>query len=1151
MSKRVNIHPNERLDIYDTEHGFNGFTEDETYEETNQRLSYTSQVLSGFQVRIDDPTTRLVTVINGYGFNANGEVLYETSNPATSREIQLPNVPGPTNYLLMVTFVKNESDVDARAHWDPTANANVGAEYSQNVTVKQTPDWKIVTPIPTGSTFPNDPAIIPLAVITVTGGVISSPTGTAKQIPVSVVESVNVTSQTVKFFDTRTFPSSGTITFVHQDGSPSYSLAYNSIDHYARTIHITTAFTTTPNVGGTYISDGVNTPSDIGRITSTTTNIIARSAMSAPRFWIPNKNRGRNLRIFPHPTSINNMPDYENVHTFRDYVDASAVDIEAAKCATVTIGNGINTFGDFNGTNEAPFIQALNILNTTGGRLYVKEGTYIFTSGITITCTAGLIIEGCSPLKASIVGAANITPITYSLASNVYIKNITITTAGSGSACNCITLTGAITGTTIFHIDSCILNGYSTHANSTAIYATTASSYGKVSNCNISVKKRGIVADTNTFEIDIFNNSFTVTGSATSLIELTGSGGYSAHNNYLTSLIGTLADGIVVSGTTYNSKIVDNLIECSSVTGSHIRMSGVDGIITGNNLINISANGITITTSNVICSENNLSLVSGASTGINCSTECNISNNIVTGVPASCTAISLNSKCICSNNYIEFSSADANTFAIVATSDCCVIGNKIVGIGKTFGTGIYSGINFSLFSLTTITSKNYQISDNSFYNLQYGLKFYVSGAARDDVLTGTFKNVSISNNIFDTLAYGMYSSGSVYVHISPYARLLDFESLLISDNQASNVDRGFYAGPYCIFNSISFESNKWTGTGTTYSAINIPITRNMAGFYIVGNNFSNFGDTVAFDIDPSAIMSDCNFGQNAFSSGNSGIVFTNTGIFRDAVITDNIYRDLAYFGIYASDSDLYNTQIVNNSFRTVGQTWDASVRLNKLTACSICENIFDNCGPDTIKDGSTVWVTTSMLDTIIKNNTFITSRAVTSVPGFKNDILVALAERSSIDNNLFRTDYSSEIEKSLIHVTGNTSSLTVSNNLLHIKTKTLPSISLEGTNTKLFCSDNSITQTYGDNVTTNPPRGIYIGTLGIGSEVINNSVLMSGVTANIGVAGYEAVYIGACTGGSAYTSSFKNNHAVPYTTNGFANPAPGLLYVSGNLMGYL
>lgn len=71
--------------------------------------------------------------------------------------------------------------------------------------------------------------------------------------------------------------------------------------------------------------------------------------------------------------------------------------LDATDQKVVYIGDGTNTFGDFDGTTQAVFNSAITELGSVGGKIVVLPGTYTISSQVDFTSVAGNIsVEGVS-----------------------------------------------------------------------------------------------------------------------------------------------------------------------------------------------------------------------------------------------------------------------------------------------------------------------------------------------------------------------------------------------------------------------------------------------------------------------------------------------------------------------------------------------------------------------------------------------------------------------------------------------------------------------------------------------------------------------------------------------------------------------------------
>jgi hypothetical protein len=90
----------------------------------------------------------------------------------------------------------------------------------------------------------------------------------------------------------------------------------------------------------------------------------------------------------------------------------------------ISVGDGVNSIGDYNGTDQAPFIAALAAL-PSGGMLFVKPGTYTFTAKLTIA-TANIRVLGNQNGVAHIQGAIAGDALIEITADSVEISNVEV-----------------------------------------------------------------------------------------------------------------------------------------------------------------------------------------------------------------------------------------------------------------------------------------------------------------------------------------------------------------------------------------------------------------------------------------------------------------------------------------------------------------------------------------------------------------------------------------------------------------------------------------------------------------------------------------------------------------------------------------------------
>ncbi len=97
-----------------------------------------------------------------------------------------------------------------------------------------------------------------------------------------------------------------------------------------------------------------------------------------------------------------------------------------------TIGDGISSFGDFEGTDKTPFTDAITDLPAEGGTILVGEGTYTFTTPLVIAKANVKIIGVLGYQETTIIGdgaafqAHNIATIETAV-DDVFLQGLTVT----------------------------------------------------------------------------------------------------------------------------------------------------------------------------------------------------------------------------------------------------------------------------------------------------------------------------------------------------------------------------------------------------------------------------------------------------------------------------------------------------------------------------------------------------------------------------------------------------------------------------------------------------------------------------------------------------------------------------------------------------
>ena len=433
MPKALNVFPSERIDLTDFELGTRTYADEKVQLEAERTLlDQRSHVLDGFRISLSSSPGQF-TVYNGNALNRDGARLTNEDQENASRTATLG--AASTTYYVEIQFNSTASDTDARAFWDPSFNNGTslpykGKEFAENVSTRISSDWTIVSPISTSgfdiTSNPNSNKI-PLAVLVTNGSglIVSGSNPGMSTAPASSVmdEDAAATTQKVRVRDAR-FISSTSSVIVGFGLGTAETKAVSSIDRRNGIITLAAPLVNDHGVG------------EVVRSTSTeqfiVENPIPHNVVVLPsvhpdkqrRFFQGDEYRGSGL--FPSKTGTGR--DDLNLRSEKDYIDFlsaqiremrwgapkvgvnsalpptsftanaryfdSSGGIAGSRTASITIGDGINSWGDLNGTTDAVFTSAVTALPPTGGIIFVKKGTYVLANAVTINKPIQLICEG-------------------------------------------------------------------------------------------------------------------------------------------------------------------------------------------------------------------------------------------------------------------------------------------------------------------------------------------------------------------------------------------------------------------------------------------------------------------------------------------------------------------------------------------------------------------------------------------------------------------------------------------------------------------------------------------------------------------------------------------------------------------------------------
>jgi hypothetical protein len=454
MPKKLNVSPNQRIDIPDFIRAANDYSaEAQNFYTERFLINGKPHVLDGFRIELADQATYPgeITVHNGNAFTRNGQHVNEESDVVSNIPVTLQ---GTGTFYVEIEFLEEEDDPDSRAFWDPTvpntAPIPSGEEFEQSTNTRLTPTWRIVQPVSiTGFSLDSDPnsSRIPLVCLVTNGsGEITAGlnTGFVLEKPYStLIEDAAIGATTLKIATAQLFSADAaaadnTVTIDPSDvsGLGSLTRTVSSIDLANNVLTVAALTAVGPYPAGTRI-DATGKPQ----------LFLMRRATGAPDLTGTNTHPDRTSRFFQgnetkgaaylgglvaaDSVELGVRTDLE-IKSLKTYVDALASQllelktgssklgvtvapplsfdvantpyhwfdrapgVLGSRTASVTIGDGISSFGDFNGTDETVFQAAVNAVeaNAQGGVVFVKRGSYTFANPVSITRDVRIVGEG-------------------------------------------------------------------------------------------------------------------------------------------------------------------------------------------------------------------------------------------------------------------------------------------------------------------------------------------------------------------------------------------------------------------------------------------------------------------------------------------------------------------------------------------------------------------------------------------------------------------------------------------------------------------------------------------------------------------------------------------------------------------------------------
>lgn len=450
MPKAPRFTAAERVDLNDLEHGLRTYPREVHKEHIdNVILDKMSRVVRGFRVELANQSTYpgRITIHAGYAINRNGQYLFNDTDLSLSRTITLSGGVG-TNFYVEIEFVESDSDIDARAFWDPTVDQGsdpAGQEFYVNAATRKFEDWQISWPVSvSGFTKDSDLTTVKVPLIKLEvdgGGSLVKPGGGAlsTEKPKTTLLEV-LTSTKIRVQDASLFTATNQIILYDDDEAAVGPITINDVNIDTGYIGLGSSITVGDFSHGNIVVGSTGTPDLIvgenygyyRRLDST----IALTAYDyRDKFFQGDEIHGAALARGHNTSDFTERSD-TNLQSLKDYIDflagqlqelkwgspdpySSGVNvrrqppglssnfptypryfeyassIQGARTATVTVGDGINSWGDFNGTTHTAIQRAIDALPTSeGGVILIKSGTYTFNSDVTIGMAGSVIIRG-------------------------------------------------------------------------------------------------------------------------------------------------------------------------------------------------------------------------------------------------------------------------------------------------------------------------------------------------------------------------------------------------------------------------------------------------------------------------------------------------------------------------------------------------------------------------------------------------------------------------------------------------------------------------------------------------------------------------------------------------------------------------------------
>lgn len=453
MAKALNIHPAERMDLEDLDYALRTYPQSEIgLSNLKNILDNQCRITSGFRVEIPDQSLYpgRIIVHNGYAMDNTGQRVFNEEYPTSSRMVTLEGAS--QTFYVEVVFSEIDSDSDARAFWDPTVDQGAdpsgdprpdGQEFGDTVSTRKIRDWTVWLRTDMFSrVFDPGSANIPVAKIgTDSSGKV---TGVATEKAATIIlEVLATTPGKLRVQDAQHFIAGDVLVSAGAGSEESKTILLTDVPKGIITL--------SGNITGSHL------PGDILKGTgSNAVNLVPESHTGryADSYVARIDNRDRLCQgdevhggvLSQGTASLTDRSDL-NLKGLKDYIDFVAAQVQEMKWGisnphvsmtdtarvppgvsvnfpttpryydraggvapgreyTVTVGDGIHSFGDFNGTTQAVILKAVDSLRSPSGsgRILIKAGTYTFSSSILLEAGGRYVIDAEEGAIISLAG---------------------------------------------------------------------------------------------------------------------------------------------------------------------------------------------------------------------------------------------------------------------------------------------------------------------------------------------------------------------------------------------------------------------------------------------------------------------------------------------------------------------------------------------------------------------------------------------------------------------------------------------------------------------------------------------------------------------------------------------------------------------------